>query len=67
MTKISHHLQILLLSHFKDVLYLSNNKLTGTLPTEMGHMTQLSELLCTPYLNSLMDFAFCMIIRISLL
>ena len=48
-------------------LYLSNNKLTGTLPTEMGNMNYLSKLLCTHCLNSLMDFAFCMFICISLL
>ena len=66
MTKISHHLQVLWFSHFKDVLDLSNNKPTGTLPTEMGNMNQLGKLLCTHCLNSLMDFAFCMIICISL-
>ena len=37
-------------------LYLSNNKLTVTLPTEMGNMNELSKLLCTHYLNSLLDF-----------
>ena len=64
---ISHHLQVLWLSHFKGYLDLYNNKLTGTLPTEMGNMNELSKLLCTHCLNSLMDFSFCMIICISLL
>ena len=63
---ISHHSQVVWLSHFKGELDLSNNELTGTLPTEMGNMN-LCKLLCTHCLNSLMDFAFCMIICISLL
>ena len=60
-------MQVLWLSHFKAVLYLQKNELTGTLPTEMGNMNKLSKLLCTHCLNSLMGFAFCMIICISLL
>ena len=64
MTKISHHLQVLCLSHFKGELHLYNNELTGTLPTEIGK-TQLSKLLCTYCLNSLLVLAFCMIICIS--
>ena len=44
-----------------------NNELIGTLPTEMGNMNQLSKLLCTHCLNSLLDFVLCMIICISLL
>ena len=54
-------------SHFKEELYLSNNELSGTLPTELGNMTELSKLLCTHYPNSLMDLAFCMFICKSLL
>ena len=64
---ISHHSQVVWLSHFKGGLYLWNNELTSTLPTEMGNMNELSKLLCTHCLNSLMDLAFCMIICISLL
>ena len=67
MTKISHHLQVLWLPHFKESLYLSNNELTGTLPTEMGNLNELGKLLCTHCLNSLMVLAFCMIIGIPLL
>ena len=55
------------LSQFKGRLILSNNDLTGTLPTEMGNMNQLCKLLCTHCLNSSLDFLFCMIICISLL
>ena len=51
---------------FKGSLYLSYNQLTGTLPTEIK-LTQFGRLLCTHCLNYLMDFAFCMIIRISVL
>ena len=65
-TKIYHYLQVLWLYHLKLLLYLSNNTLTGTLPTEMGNMNKLSKLLCTHCLNSLMDFAFCMIICTSM-
>ena len=64
---ISHHLQVLWLSHFKVWLDLSNNELTGTLPSEMGDLNDLCKLLCTHCLNSLTDFSFCMIICISLL
>ena len=64
---ISHCLQVFWLSHFKVYLYLYNNELMGTLPTEIGNMNQLCKLLCTYCLNSLMDFVFCMIICISLL
>ena len=60
-------MQVLWLSHFKGRLDLYKNKLTGTLPTEMGNMNDLCKLLCTHCLNSLMDFSFCMIICISLL
>ena len=67
LTKISHRLQVLWLSHFKGGLDLTNNELRGTLPTEMGNMNQLGKLLCTHCLNSLMYFVFCMIICISLL
>ena len=67
LTKISHYLQVLWVSHFKVTLYLSYNKLTGTLPTEMGKKNNLGKLLCTHCLNSLMDLVFCMIICISLL
>ena len=67
MTKISHYLQVLQLSHFKGRLDLSNNTLTGTLPNEMGNQNKLGKLLCTHCLNSLIDFALCMIICISLL
>ena len=67
LTKISHYLQFLWLSLFKEILDLKNNILTGTLPTEMGNMNQLDKLLCTHCLNSLMDFVFCMNIYISLL
>ena len=63
---IYHHLQVLWFSHFKGDLWLLNNQLTGTLPTEMGNMN-LSKLLCTHFLNSLMDFAFYMILCTSLL
>ena len=66
LTKIFHHLQVLWLSNFKYDMFLYNNTLTGTLPTEMGNMN-LSKLLCTHCLNSLMDFAFCMNICIYLL
>ena len=54
------------LSHFKGGLYLEKNEFTGTLPTEMGNMNQPSKLLCTHCLNYLIDFAFCMIICISM-
>ena len=66
-TKISHYLQVLWLSHFKAYLSLSNNEVTGTLPTEMGNLNNLGKLLCKYCLNSLMNFAFCMNICISLL
>ena len=62
LTKISHYLQVFWLSHFKGGLFLSNNELTGTLPTEMGNLNELCKLLRTHCLNSLMDFVFCMII-----
>ena len=62
-----HHLQVVWLSNFTGDLDLSNNELTGTLPTEMGNLTQFGKLLCTHCLNSFMDFVFCMIICISLL
>ena len=62
-----HQSQVLWLSHFTVDLDLSYNKLTGTLPTEIGRMNQLSKLLCTHCLNSLLEFVFCMIICISLL
>ena len=65
--KISHYLQVFWISHFKGWLYLSNKEFTGTLPTEMRNMNQLSKLLYTHCLNSLQDFSFCMIICISLL
>ena len=55
LTKIFHYLQVLWLSHFKMLLKLSNNELTGTIPTEMGNM-KLSQLLCIHCLNSSMDF-----------
>ena len=67
LTKVSHYLQVLWLFHFKGRLHLYNNTLTGTLPTEMGNMNGLGKLLCTHCLNSLMNFAFYMIIFISLL
>ena len=67
LTKISHHLQVLWLSHFKGELGLEYNELTGTLPTEMRNMNNLSKLFCTHCLNSLIDFSFYMIICISLL
>ena len=67
LTKISHCLPVYSLSYYKDELYLTNNEFTGTLSTEMGDMTQLSKLLCTHCLNSSLDFAFYMIICISLL
>ena len=66
LTKISHHLQVLRLSYFKLWLGLSYNELTGTLPTEIVNLNDIGKLLCTYCLNSLMDFAFCMIICISL-
>ena len=65
--KISHHLQVLLISNFKVGLSLSFNQLKSKLPTEMRNMSQLGKLVCTHCLNSLMDFAFCIIICISLL
>ena len=55
------------LSNFKDELYLKNNEFMGTLPTEMGNMNHLCKLLCTHCLNYLIEYAFCMIICISLL
>ena len=58
---ISHRLQFFWISHFKVWLDLSNNELTGTLPTEIGNMNQLRKLLCTHCLNSLMNFVLCMI------
>ena len=61
--QISHYLQVLWLSHFKVLMCLYNNTLTGTLTTEMGNMN-LSKLLCTHCLNSLLKCAFCMIICI---
>ena len=64
---MSHHSRVLWHSHFKEELDLFNNELTGTLPTEIGNLNELGQLLCTHCLNSLMDFAFCMIICISLL
>ena len=64
---MSHHLQVLWLSHFKGLLKLSYNPLTGTLPTEMGNLNNLGKLLCTHCLNSLMNFVFCMSISIYLL
>ena len=67
LTNIYHYLQVLWLSHFKGWLDLSNNTLTGTLPTEIGNMTQFGKLFCTHCLDSLLDFVFCMIIYISLL
>ena len=36
----------------KGGLELSSNQLTGTFPTEMGNMNNLSKLLCTHFLNS---------------
>ena len=63
----AHHLQFLRLSHFTDWLGLYHNQLTGTIPTEMGNMSQLGKLLFTHCLNSLIDFAFYMIICIPLL
>ena len=57
---MSHQSQVLWLSHFKGGLSLQMNQLTGTLPTEMGNMTQLCKLLCTHCLNSWMNFVFCM-------
>ena len=48
-------MKFLWLSHFKDELYLSNNELTGTLPTEIGYLIELGKLLCTHCLNSLLD------------
>ena len=65
--KIYHNLQVLWLSHFKARLYLSNNDLTSALPTEMVNMNELSKLLCTHCLNSLIDFVLCVIICVSLL
>ena len=67
LTKIYHYLQVLRLSHFNVLLYLYNKEITGPLPTEMGKINQLFKLCCTHYLNSWMDFLFCMIICISLL
>ena len=43
-------------SHFKGELILFDNTLMGTLPTEIGYLNELGKLLCTHYLNSLMDF-----------
>ena len=62
-----HQSQVLWLSHFTVDLDLSYNKLTGTLPTQIGNMNQLRKLLCTHCLNSLMYFAFSMILCLSLL
>ena len=67
LTKITHYLQVLCFTHFKGRLSQENNVLTGTLPTEMGKMNQLSKLLCTHCRNYLMNYVFCMIICISLL
>ena len=67
LTKISHQLQVLWISHFKGGLYLYNNQLTGTLTTEMWNMYDLSKLFFTRCLSSLMDFAFCMSIWKNLL
>ena len=64
---LTHHSQVVWLSHFTGDLDLSNNELMGTLPTEMGNMTHFGKLLCTHCLKSFMGFAFCMIICISLL
>ena len=41
---MSHHLQVLWLSHFKGGLELSSNQLTGTLPTEMGKSLDLTKI-----------------------
>ena len=41
--KISHHLQVLLISHFKVVLSLSFTQLEDTLPTEMRNTSQLGK------------------------
>ena len=65
LTKISYYLQVLWLSHLKLLLYLYNNELTGTLPTEMGNM-KLSKLICTHCINTLMEFEFFMTISIYL-
>ena len=62
-----HHSQVVWISHFTGDLDLSNNKLTCTLPTEMGNLTRFGKFLCSHCLNYLMNFAFCMIICISLL
>ena len=67
LTKISHHLQVLWISHFKGWMGLDNNQLTGTLLSELGNMAQLSNLLCAHCLNSLIDFAFYITICIYLL
>ena len=53
--------QVLCLSHFKGYLNISNNKLTGALPTEMRNMNQLYKLFCTHSLNFLIGFSFCMV------
>ena len=66
LTKISYHLRVLWISHFKGLLYLSSNKLSGTLPTEMGNLNELGKLLCTHSLNSLIVFLLCRFICISM-
>ena len=56
MRKISHHLQVLCFPHYKGYLYLCNNQRMGTLPREMGDMTQVIMLVCTHCINYIMDF-----------
>ena len=65
--QISYKMQVLWISHFKDLMYLQNTQITGTLLTEMGNMNHLSDFLCTHCLNSWVVFNSVLIFSKSLL
>ena len=55
---IYHLLQALWFSSFKFNLFMSNNQLMGTVPTEMVNMNELGRLLYTYCLYSFICFLF---------